>query len=190
VAKLNTDGKVQWVVRNSVKYGTVIWSIDTDAEGNSYITGNGTGKLRFGDINLKCGILDIIIAKVDPNGKWEWVRRSKNKNNLAMSLSVTLDKENNPYISGTFQNETQLGKIKLKSLKGWDMVVAKLDKTGKWLWAKQGKGLNYVEGYTVTIDKEGNVILTGVRFGDAEFGSIMLPGNGERQSFIGKISYQ
>lgn len=191
VAKLNSDGKVQWLARNTARIGSVIWSIDTDAEGNSYITGNGGGKLWFGDIYLKCGLLDIIIAKVDPNGKWEWVRRTKNKNKyLAMSLSVAVDKEGNPHISGTFQNKTQLGSLKLISLKGWDLVIAKLDKTGKWLWTKQGKGLDYVEGHTIKTDNEGNVIMIGQCKGDAEFDRIKLSNNGEEQVFIGKISYR
>jgi hypothetical protein len=187
VAKLNPDGKVQWVTRNLGEYGTVIWSIDTDEEGDSYIIGTGHGKLWFDKIYLKCGLVDIIVAKVNSSGKWEWARHSKNKN-YAMGTSVCVDKDGNPYISGTFDSKTQLGSIKLKSQNGWDLVAAKLDKKGNWLWAKQGKGLDYVEGHTIKTDNEGNVIMIGQCKGDAEFDAIKLSNNGEEQAFIGKIS--
>ncbi len=108
VAKLNPDGKVQWVTRNLADYGTIIWSLATDKEGNSYITGTGNGKLWFDDIYVKCGLVDIIVAKVDPNGKWEWVRHSKNKQ-FAMSTSVTVDQWGSPFISGTFDTKNQTG---------------------------------------------------------------------------------
>ncbi|MFO7659976.1 MAG: hypothetical protein R6V77_03600 [Candidatus Cloacimonadaceae bacterium] len=189
VAKLNPEGKLQWVARNATEWGTIIWSIAADAEGNSYITGTGHGKLWFDDIYVKCGLIDIIVAKVDPNGKWEWVRHSKDKD-YAMSTSVCVDKDGNPFISGTFENKTKLGSFKLKSQKGWDLVVAKLDKSGKWMWAELGKSAGFAEGHTIKADNEGNAVLIGQCKGEAEFGSIKLSGTDEEQAFIGKIRHR
>ncbi|GEM_PF-6449599 len=70
------------------------------------------------------------------------------------------------------------------------MVVAKLDKSGKWMWAEQGKSAGFAEGYTIKTDNAGNVILIGQCKGDTEFGSIKLSGKEEEQAFIGKISYR
>lgn len=178
VAKLNPDGELQWLARNVAEYGSTIWSIATDKEGNSYITGTGGGKLWFGPHYIKCNLVDVIVAKLDPKGNWEWVKKSTNKD-FAMSCSIDLDAEGNPVIAGTFENKIRFGSIKLKSKGNWDAFVAKLDKKGNWQWVLQGGGPAYDDAFTVRTDLSGNAFLYGKYSDNTDFGNLKITGKAE-----------
>ncbi len=190
VAKLNPYGELQWLARNVAEYGSTIWSIATDKDGNSYVTGTGGGKLWFGKHYIKCHLCDVIVAKLDPNGNWEWVRKSINKQ-FAMSMSVDLDQEGNPIIAGTYDNKIRFGSIKLKSQGSWDAFVVKLDKKGNWQWVIQGGGKGYEDAFGIKTDTFGNAFITGTYSGNANFGNHKLTSlkAGPENHYIAKIKF-
>jgi len=165
VAKLDANGKLQWLARNVGRYGTTVWSIATDAEGNSYITGNGTQDVEFGKYRVDCGLINIFVAKLDSNGNWLWVRKADSKD-YQFATCVSLDNAGNPVITGNFSGKTRLGSFKLQKSGDWDMLVASLSKKGKWLWAIQAGGKSNAEGHTLLIDKDNNAFIAGLYYSD------------------------
>jgi len=84
--------------------------------------------------------------------------------------AMGVDGSGNVVVAGDFQGNMTLGTTKLTSKGSSDVWVAKLDPTGKWLWAVSGGGTNGDSVGGMAVDKAGNIYLTGYFFGSASFG--------------------
>src|SRR5688572_25069997 len=100
---------------------------------------------------------------------------------------VTVDKEGNVFLTGEMSGEAKFGDFTLKSAGGMDFFVAKLDSSGKFLWARHGGGSQVDRGYGVATDAQGNCYVTGHCQGaDAEFDGVKLPNAGDYDGFVAK----
>ena len=86
----------------------------------------------------------------------------------------------------------KVGDRTLESAGGTDAFVAKLDKTGKVLWAERygGKGDEAITG--LAVDREGNVVIGGKAQGDVDLGGQALKpqlrGPQQRSLFVAKLN--
>ena len=122
-------------------------SIVADDAGNSYVTGAFTGNVEFeGGANLKShGGSDVFVAKFDKNGIIKWALAFRGQQN-DRGLAIALDEEKNILVSGTYggagkkspyTHNLAVGGIKLpEGTYHGNAFLAKLDQTGKPLWAK------------------------------------------------------
>ncbi|MDR3611398.1 MAG: SBBP repeat-containing protein [Ignavibacteriaceae bacterium] len=105
---------------------------------------------------------------------FNWVKGSV----AAVGNAVTSDAYGNSYSIGTFTGTTLFDTIKLTSYGSNDIYIAKYDPNGNCLWAKQAGGLYLDIGYGISVDRNGNSIITGTCSGSVVFGTVHLSGAG------------
>lgn len=153
------------------------WSVVTDSNGNIYTIGDFSSTVDFDpgpfqQLLNSNGESDIFIQKLDINGNFLWVKQFGG-NGFDSGTSITLDQENNIYATGGFEavvdfdpsNETEL----LVSGGSWDIFILKLDEDGNFNWVKKVGGASDDKGNAITIDIEGNAIITGYFEGTIDF---------------------
>lgn len=121
-----------------------------DSNGNTFLTGEYSGTVSFGDIELSSeGLSDIFVAKVNASGSVIWAV-SAGSSSVDRGLTLTVDDTGRVYVAGIFSGDatfrTDLGAdVNLPGCTGscapddpyGDLFVARLDQDGKWLWARQ-----------------------------------------------------
>ena len=97
--------------------------------------------------------------------------------------AVCMDADGNSYVTGSFSSSPfALGSFSLTNSsanptipQNSDMFVAKLDKTGKILWAMQSNGSGEERGIDIACDKTGHIAVAGIYKGaKATFGTTEL----------------
>lgn len=119
--------------------------------------------------------------------EFEWIK------NLGGSGSddvrdIVSDISGNIIITGSFENVMTLGTTNLVSSGGSDIYIAKFDLNGNAIWAKQAGSADYDVGNSVTVDGNGDILVTGIYSGTASFGTIILTARGGYDIFIAKYS--
>jgi gliding motility-associated-like protein len=136
------------------------------------------------------------ISSLDADGNFLWAKQIPTTN------SFVLDPSDNIVLVGQFVGLTDFdigpGVFNLNSVPATgtqtfttDVFVLKLDKTGNFLWAKAMGGGGYEYGMSVSVDKEGNIITTGVYHETADFdpgsGVYNLVSQGWTDVFVSKL---
>jgi hypothetical protein len=171
-----------------------------DSTGNSIVVGYFFGTATFGSTTLTSSssgggvnYSDIFVAKMDASGHWLWAKRAGGTNS-DNALSIALDDDGNSYVTGFFQSSADFGSHTLQctpsGLSGTiksDIFVAKLDPSGKWLWAIQAGGADSESGCGVAVDKGGASLVTGWFKGVTWFGTNSLTSRGDDDIFVAKL---
>jgi len=187
IAKLDPDGNWLWAVKAGGTGDDKCYSISTDINGNSYVTGHFWGNAQFGSIPLTAsGSYDVFIAKLDPDGNWLWAVKAGG-DSYEMSLGISTDINGNSYVTGFFYGNVQIGSITLTSNGIGDVFIVKLDTNGDWQWAVSAGGTDRAWGRSISTDNNGNSFVTGDFYGNANFGSITLTSTGTNDIFIAKL---
>jgi len=99
------------------------------------------------------------------NPSFEWAKQMGGTSSSCYGYSITTDAGRNVYtignFSGTVDFDPGAGTVNLISIGVIDIYIQKLDTAGNLLWAKQIGGTSSDEGYSITIDADGNVYTTG-----------------------------
>jgi len=195
LATLGSTGAVSSAVAypgnaSSMDYG---WALARDAAGNTYVAGTVTGGLTLGGSTLgtQDSGLEVFIGKLDPGGKWLWVSLAGGKGS-DYGQGIGVDGAGNVYVTGYFSTAANayatFGSTKLQSKGKSDLFVAKLDKSGKWLWAKRAGGTNSEYAGGLAVDSAGNATVTGNFYStSASFGTHSLKSKGSRDIFVAMI---
>jgi hypothetical protein len=160
--------------------------ISIDCENNSYVTGSFNGTATFGTIVLTSELVDIFIGKLDPSGDWQWVQQAGGGFN-DNGYSISVDLNNNSYVTGFFEGTATFGTIILNTFGGSDIFVAKLDPIGNWQWIIQVGDIAEDTGYGITVDQDGNSYITGSFSNTVTFGTTILTSANSTDIFVGKI---
>ena len=148
--------------------------ISVDNAGNSLVTGWYTGTATFGTSTLSAkGGWDVFVAKLSPAGKFLWTT-SMGGGTDDRGYSISVDSKGNAYVAGT-------GAITPAAKGG--AFVAKLDTSGKLLWATSAGDVVY----SVAADAAGNSHVAGTFLGMAAFGSITLTAQGSGGLFVARL---
>ncbi len=117
---------------------------------------------------------------------WQWAVKAGSSENDE-GYAIALDSLGNQYITGEFSWIIGFGTTMLTSAGDNDIIVAKLDSSGNWLWAVRAGGTSGDSGSGVSVDEFGCVIVTGHYNGNADFGPFMLASNGITSFFVAKL---
>jgi len=100
------------------------------------------------------------------------------------ATDVAIDASGNVYVTGTFESATiTFGSTTLTASSGNNFFVAKYDAAGVVQWAKTATGV--AEGYGITTDASGNVLVSGYFDGmSTTFSGITLINAGAGDAFI------
>lgn len=139
--------------------------IAIDAVGNVFVTGASMG----------VGSTDYATLKYDSDGNEVWVARYNGTGNGGdVAYSIALDHNNNVYVTGKSYG----------SGGSTDFATIKYDANGNELWVKRynGPGNGVDVAYSIVIDDDGSVYVTGESFGsggsDEDMATIKYDGNG------------
>ena len=108
VAALDSSGKRLWTKTAGgpkIDYGL---GVATDGNGNAFLTGSFTGKVRFGDRELDSGAAsDIFVAGLDSRGEFRWLLQATGK---ATDHAYTIAHHQGLlYLSGACSGEARFG---------------------------------------------------------------------------------
>lgn len=124
---------------------------------------------------------------------YQWAK-SINAINLDFGNTITTDALGNIYAIGRFKNtvdfDPSINTANLSSIGNWDIFIAKYDANGNYLWAKSVGSLNSDDGNSISLDVAGNIVMTGMFSGTADFdpsfNTINLTALGSSDIFIAK----
>lgn len=191
-AKYDSDGKNIWVKYASNLGSQIIGKgIAVDKKGNTYATGTYTSSATFDSITVEAknlGYPEMFLAKYDAKGNIAWVRSSSGFNEKRV-YAAAIDAEGNPYVIGTFRDTAIFGPITLSGIGAENVFLVKYDPSGLPKWAKQIGRHGILLGKAISIDKAGNVFMTGNFTDTADFGKAHLQTLENTQDvFVAKLS--
>ncbi|MBD2433574.1 MULTISPECIES: SBBP repeat-containing protein [Fischerella] len=171
-AKNNHNGQLEWIQQFGTKDYEFPKAIDTDTQGNVYMTGWTLGNLG----GKNAGSDDVWISKYDSNGNRLWIKQFGTGGDDASS-GMKVDSNGNIFLVGYTNNN--LGGKNAGSNDAW---IAKYDSEGNQLWIQQFGTSKSDAATSVTLDQFGNVYVTGTSEGS--FGGINA---GSIDSWIAKL---
>jgi len=102
---------------------------------------------------------------------------------------IVFDKAGNSYVTGYFNGTMNLGSFAFKSTSGSnDIFIAKYDKAGNVLWAKQIGGKGNDLAYYIRLDNNDNFYITGTYDSTITIGSINLTINKYQDHLVAKYT--
>ena len=194
IIKYNSLGQVLWATSCGGANIDEGRSITIDTIGNIYIIGNyrniltikqydsapiggGTiGLSTYGTITSVNSLNDIFVIKYNSSGQVLWAA-SCGGSSTEQGNSITTDKDNNVYVTGSYQSTMTIKQYAsapsgggavglsiygtLTSSGGQDIFIIKYNSSGQALWATSCGGTSTDQGNSITTDKDNNVYVTG-----------------------------
>lgn len=108
--------------------------------------------------------------------------------------SMAIDRHENIYLTGSFQDIINIGDIQYTASGDSDIFVAKIDPSGNIVWFNQAGGPAYQaniiseSGKSIQLDKHGNILVCGIFEGQAYFGDTIVYSQGGSDVFLAKYS--
>ncbi|MEA5469756.1 SBBP repeat-containing protein [Spirulina sp. 06S082] len=173
VAKLDAGGNFLWAKALGGIGDDWAGEILLDSQNNIYIKGIFQNTVDFdpgnGIYNLSSlGSADSFVLKLDNAGNFLWAK-NWNATESSSGGSIVLDSQDSLYVLGNFEGAIDTGSGALTSAGSKDLFISKLDRDGNFLWTKTTGGSSVEEGYDITLDRQGNIYLTGLFAGTADF---------------------
>lgn len=101
--------------------------------------------------------------------------------------SVAVDADGNVYLWGDFEGKVSFGGDPLTPAGKHDLVLAKYDKFGNYLWAKAFGDSSNQFGARIAVGPDGNLILAARPFGNVDFGGGLLTTRGVYDLAVAKL---
>ncbi|MBZ0091928.1 MAG: hypothetical protein K8F27_06880 [Sulfuricellaceae bacterium] len=169
-------------------------AVTADSAGNVYIAGSfARGTAVFGGTTLTVGLpygnTIPFVAKLDKSGNWLWAKGMPSRS-YDMSNGVAADAAGNIYVTGRFVAQITFDATTLTAtaMNAYTAFIAKLDPSGNFLWTRQaGAATQYVYGKAVTINTDGNPVMSGAYCGTATFGSLSLTPKYKCDAFVTEL---
>lgn len=199
--KLSDTGSFQWAKSTMANSKNSAISSTIDSEGNYYTIGTFCGGLdlyhtdqRYFEDFTSLGYDDIYITKMNSNGLLIWAKQIGGAG-IDKGTSIKVDIDGNVYAMGHFEKTVDFDpgeeENKLTASDKEDIFILKLNNTGNYVWAKQMGGRYSDKGNSLTIDKNGDLLLSGdfVRTSDFNPGTETnnLYSFGENDIFVCKL---
>jgi len=158
-------------------------AVDTD--GNIATTGCFTEAVDFGGGPLtSIGLIDVFLASYTPSGAHRWSKRFGHLT-FDKGQGVAVDSAGNIFVTGSFEENINLGGGQLLSDGAGDLFVGSFDMSGLHRWSKRFGGSTFDRSFDLAVDPDGNVVATGSFGHIVDFGGGPLTASGtDTVSFI------
>jgi gliding motility-associated-like protein len=182
ILKLNASGNFIWVKELKSTGPLTIFSLDADATGSVYLTGDFSGVMDMDPgpgsyVVTSLGFLEVLLIKLDPSGNFSWGKQIGGYP-TAISSSVRCSNTGNVYVTGRFHQifdfDPGPASYPLSSFGSWDIFVLAMDAQGNFIAAKQMGGTSSDIGNSLAVDNAENVYVTGEFTGTSEFNPCLL----------------
>lgn len=129
IARLTTDGKLEWAKTFGAEREDIAWGVASDAAGNTITTGWFQGSVDFGKGALTSkGNKDVFVVKLDPKGDTMWAR-AWGDHDHDQGRGVALDDKGNAIVVGLYRFRLALMEPPLESKRDEsDPVLSKAPK--------------------------------------------------------------
>jgi hypothetical protein len=190
VAKLGPYGKFRWAFSGGGFRMDYACDLALDGSGNVYVCGLFSKWANFGSKTIYAGYLyNLFVIKLDTNGNVLWAI-SAPRRFVAGAASIAVDGSGNSYITGMFRSSASLGTTELTDARGrGDILVAKLDSMGRFIWATSAGGVAKDYGYDIAVDGSGNSYILGYcEYPGCTIGSTTLTARASGDPFVAKLN--
>jgi len=178
IAKYDSNGNHLWAKQIGGPNNENPRNVECDKNGHIYASGIFVINSDFNLNNTPSAVLnsvgtsDSYVAKYDPNGSFEWVKRLGGTASMTIN-DLKFDNQNNFCITGGFQGYTDFDwgadSTILYSTPGTNNIyIAKYDSSAQFKWAINMEHLNAPgqdNGTSISFDNVGNVFATGYFYG-------------------------
>ncbi|MEZ4885670.1 MAG: SBBP repeat-containing protein [Chitinophagales bacterium] len=195
IAKYDATGVLQWANQAGSKANDEAYGVDTDSDGNVYITGYFRDTIDFEGNKLYAADLfddDIFIAKYEADGTLAWVKQLGGTGS-DIGYGIAVDAAGNAYVTGRFSERftAPIGDNGMPftfiSKGTFDIFVAKYDTNGQRMWIRQYGGDHYDSAQAIVLDNDNHYYLTGFFNGTTKLGENSLMSNGDFDLFAAKF---
>jgi hypothetical protein len=188
LAKHNSNGELQFIEQFGTEDYEFPWGIDTDSQGNVYLTGWTLSDL--GGNNQ--GSYDVWLAKYNSNGDRQWLEQFGTSGDDSLLFGdIEVDANGDIFVTGHTDSNLEGGNAGAE-----DVWVTKYNSEGDRQWLEQfgTSALDY--SHDLSTDNAGNLYLTGITEGSlgttnagaADGWTVKLDKNtGNQQEFSGNI---
>jgi len=182
VAKLDSNGLLQW---NTFLGGSMMdqgWGIALDSIGNVYVTGFSNG--AWGNpVRAYSGNYDAFAVKLNSSGVLLW-NTFLGGTSTDIGYGIAVDSSGNVYVTG--ESYTTWGSpVKAYTTGPRDAFATQLNNSGVLLWNTFMGGTSTDIGYGIAVGSSGNVYVTGVS--GASWGSPIKAISGTYNTFAAKL---
>ncbi len=188
VARVDRAGKWAWATAAGSTFQDDGHDVEVDGAGNLWVTGCVAGGATFGGTTLSSrGSTDLFVARLDAgSGKWRWARGGGSAA-ADCGHDLVVDGAGAAHVTGRIGGAATFGARALKGRGGDDLVVAKIDRLGRWQWVAGGGGSGFDSGFGVARDSSGELVVAGSFHGAARFGAQTLTAQGSNDVLVGKL---
>lgn len=188
VAKLDSSGQFEWVTQAGGTDFDCMDRIALHADGDVLVVGTFQGSAWFGTQNhASMGGIDLFMSRLDGEGKFRWTLVAAGVKD-DWGFGAATDSQGNSFIAGSFTSQITVGTESISSNSIVGSIVAKADKQGHWVWAKQIGGVDsHVKTIGLTRDSTGNLWVTGYFYGTLTVGSSALTSAGDADIFVANL---
>ena len=163
---------------------------------------NGAEQCDAGDLgSATCGSAGFVTGTLkcnkgctfDTSGcahySWAWASQGGG-GNAEETRSVAVDSAGNVYVVGTFVGSAAFGTTTLSaaSSTATSGFVAKLDASGKHVWAVSVTGTSFLTLKGVAVDSKGDIYVGGQDVGQVTLGTLKTQAFSQRDFFVAKLS--
>jgi len=184
VVKYDPAGNVLWARGAGGNMDNRGNDLAIDPQNNIYLTGSSRGWMSLdGHEVFSDGLNDMFLAKLSPDGKFEWAKTGGGEG-YDFGFALATDPHGNIYLTGCYNGRATFDGNTLISKGNLDVFVAKYSPRGQLLWIRSGGGTDEDYAGSVYTDKEGNIYATGEFRGIATFGSHSLKSKGNWDIYL------
>lgn len=185
VAKYDLNGNILWARSGGGYSDDKAQAVAGDPFGNVYIAGYFTGTTIWGSTSYgSYGSRDIFLAKYDPNGNLQWVKRC-GSGGRDEAIGLKCDDAGNVYMCGMYNNNCSFLGQWLTAPNGYmNAYLAKINSGGGLIWVRTAGGNWDDVAWSVTLDNYGKVFISGEFNADANFSGQHLYTTGKADAFV------
>ncbi len=199
VSKFDSSGNFSWARTFGGTGNENLYSLELDAVGNVYSTGEFSSTVDF---DPSSGIFSIssteltdgYVHKLDSSGNFGWARTIAGLGHQR-SYDIAVDADGNTYATGTFYGTADFdpgtSTFTLTSAGDYDVFIQKLNSSGTFVWAKAMGGVGTESGQGIAVDENGEIYATGSFTGLCDFNpssaSFDLLSKGASDIFVSKL---
>jgi hypothetical protein len=183
-AKYDANGEMAWFHSFGGKGYDYGHGVGMDGAGNAVVTGALAGAgIVDGRAVGESGPSRIFCIKFDPAGKVAWTRVATGAGS-SNGHGIAVDRAGNSYLGGAAGGAAALAGLEFRKTPGRDILVAKLDPSGKAVWIHDGFGSDSAMVHEICADETGRVWVSGMFKGKLKTEAGEVAGHGDSDLLV------
>jgi len=190
ILKFDAAGKIVWGKSFGSSMADSAFAIDTDKNGNAYVTGYLGAAGTINGNNIAAG---VFVVKVAPDGSFAWTKACGGSTSAPISIGKSISVADDGeiiYVAGSFGGSfsCSIG-MSVTAMGSSDVFVVRLSGTnGGPVWTKGFGDPAYQDANAITIDGNGDAIVAGRFAGIMDLGGVTLTAMNSNDVFIAKFA--